>query len=40
VLEAGAVADGAVGWVMIARFVLASGWVEDIAARARPRLLP
>ncbi|WP_018543823.1 acyltransferase family protein [Streptomyces sp. LaPpAH-108] len=29
-----------VGWVLIAVFVLACGWVEDVAARKRPRLLP
>ncbi|MFE1236620.1 acyltransferase family protein [Streptomyces tendae] len=30
----------AVGWVLIAGFVLLFGWVEDVAARRRPRLLP
>ncbi len=30
----------AVGWVLIAVFVLLFGWVEDVAARRRPRLLP
>jgi peptidoglycan/LPS O-acetylase OafA/YrhL len=29
-----------VGWVLIAVFVLLCGWVEDVAARKRPRLLP
>ncbi|MBH5129668.1 acyltransferase [Streptomyces sp. HB-N217] len=29
-----------VGWVMIAVFVLLFGWVEDVAARKRARLLP
>ncbi|MER6677711.1 acyltransferase [Streptomyces sp. NPDC000983] len=29
-----------VGWVLIAGFVLLCGWVEDVAARKRPRLLP
>ncbi|PWI17227.1 acyltransferase [Streptomyces sp. Act143] len=29
-----------VGWVLIAGFVLACGWVEDVAARKRPRLVP
>ncbi len=29
-----------VGWVLIAVFVLLCGWVEDVAARERPRLLP
>ncbi|CAL9456370.1 hypothetical protein SUDANB6_02546 [Streptomyces sp. enrichment culture] len=29
-----------VGWVLIAVFVLLAGWVEDVAARRRPRLLP
>ncbi|WP_188114102.1 acyltransferase family protein [Streptomyces apricus] len=29
-----------VGWVLIAVFVLLCGWVEDVAARTRPRLLP
>ncbi|MEU9554975.1 acyltransferase family protein [Streptomyces fumanus] len=29
-----------VGWVLIAVFVVACGWVEDVAARRRPRLLP
>ncbi|WP_254396080.1 acyltransferase [Streptomyces sp. AC512_CC834] len=29
-----------VGWVLIAVFVLLFGWVEDVAARKRPRLLP
>ncbi|MGV9280261.1 acyltransferase family protein [Streptomyces sp. NPDC003730] len=27
-------------WVLIALFVLLFGWVEDVAARKRPRLLP
>lgn len=30
----------AVGWVLIAAFVLLCGWVEDVAARKKPRLLP
>ncbi|MFF9622162.1 acyltransferase [Streptomyces griseosporeus] len=30
----------AVGWVLIAVFVPACGWVEDVAARRRPKLLP
>lgn len=30
----------AVGWVLIALFVPACGWVEDVAARRRPKLLP
>ncbi|MEU2064155.1 acyltransferase [Streptomyces sp. NPDC013455] len=29
-----------VGWVLIAAFVLLCGWVEDVAARRKPRLLP
>ncbi|MFE1026732.1 acyltransferase [Streptomyces sp. NPDC058818] len=29
-----------VGWTLIAAFVLLFGWVEDVAARKRPRLLP
>ncbi|MGW3250004.1 acyltransferase family protein [Streptomyces fungicidicus] len=29
-----------VGWVLIAGFVLACGWVEDVAARRKPALLP
>ncbi|MFD5298721.1 acyltransferase [Streptomyces mutabilis] len=29
-----------VGWVLVAVFVLLFGWVEDAAARKRPRLLP
>ncbi|WP_320783134.1 acyltransferase [Streptomyces sp. CRN 30] len=29
-----------VGWVLIAASVLACGWVEDVAARKRPGLLP
>ncbi|RZB17809.1 acyltransferase [Streptomyces sp. F001] len=29
-----------VGWVLIAGFVLLCGWVEDVAARRKPRLLP
>jgi peptidoglycan/LPS O-acetylase OafA/YrhL len=28
------------GWVLIAVFVLACGWVEDVAAKKKPRLLP
>jgi peptidoglycan/LPS O-acetylase OafA/YrhL len=29
-----------VGWVLIAVFVLLCGWVEDVAAKKKPRLLP
>jgi peptidoglycan/LPS O-acetylase OafA/YrhL len=29
-----------VGWVLIAGFILACGWVEDVAAKKKPRLLP
>ncbi|WP_425586421.1 acyltransferase family protein [Streptomyces ziwulingensis] len=29
-----------IGWVLIAVSVVACGWVEDVAARRRPRLLP
>nr|WP_229859132.1 acyltransferase [Streptomyces poonensis] len=29
-----------VGWVLIGAFVLLCGWVEDVAAKRRPRLLP
>jgi peptidoglycan/LPS O-acetylase OafA/YrhL len=29
-----------VGWLLIAVFVLLCGWVEDVAARTKPRLLP
>ncbi|KKD05221.1 acyltransferase family protein [Streptomyces sp. WM6386] len=29
-----------IGWVLIAVFVLACGWVEDVAARKKPKLLP
>ncbi|MFF9458211.1 acyltransferase family protein [Streptomyces flaveolus] len=29
-----------VGWVLIAVFVVLFGWVEDVAARRRPRLVP
>ncbi|EFF88979.1 integral membrane transferase [Streptomyces sp. e14] len=29
-----------VAWVLICVFVLLCGWVEDVAARRRPRLLP
>ncbi len=29
-----------IGWILIAGFVLACGWVEDVAARRKPRLLP
>jgi peptidoglycan/LPS O-acetylase OafA/YrhL len=29
-----------VGWILIAVFVLLCGWVEDVAARKKPRLLP
>ncbi|MCF4139780.1 acyltransferase [Streptomyces sp. Tue 6430] len=30
----------AVGWLLIVVFVLLCGWVEDVAARKKPRLLP
>jgi hypothetical protein len=29
-----------IGWILIAAFVLLCGWVEDVAARRKPRLLP
>lgn len=29
-----------IGWVLIGLFVLLAGWVEDVAAKKRPRLLP
>ncbi|MFD5447523.1 acyltransferase [Streptomyces sp. NPDC127100] len=29
-----------VGWILIAVFVVLFGWVEDVAARRRPRLVP
>ncbi|MDQ0832718.1 hypothetical protein QF032_004562 [Streptomyces achromogenes] len=29
-----------VGWLLIGVFVLLCGWVEDVAARRKPRLLP
>ncbi len=29
-----------VGWVLIAVFVVLCGWVEDVAAGKKPRLLP
>ncbi|MEU9264424.1 acyltransferase [Streptomyces sp. NPDC048251] len=29
-----------VGWLLIVLFVLLCGWVEDVAARKKPRLLP
>jgi peptidoglycan/LPS O-acetylase OafA/YrhL len=29
-----------VGWLLLTVFVLLCGWVEDVAARKRPRLLP
>ncbi|POX56393.1 acyltransferase [Streptomyces sp. Ru71] len=29
-----------VGWLLIGAFVLLCGWVEDVAARKKPRLLP
>lgn len=29
-----------VAWVLIGAFVLLCGWVEDVAARKPPRLLP
>ncbi|NSL43400.1 hypothetical protein HO151_04170 [Streptomyces sp. 8P21H-1] len=29
-----------VGWVLVAVFVVLCGWVEDVAARRKPGLLP
>ncbi|MFB7332640.1 acyltransferase family protein [Streptomyces adustus] len=29
-----------IGWILIVVFVLLCGWVEDVAAKKRPRLLP
>ncbi|MEU3334075.1 acyltransferase [Streptomyces sp. NPDC006668] len=29
-----------IGWILIAGFVLACGWVEDVAGKKKPRLLP
>lgn len=29
-----------IGWVLIVVFVLACGWVEDVAAKKKPKLLP
>ncbi|MFD5797032.1 acyltransferase [Streptomyces diastatochromogenes] len=29
-----------IGWVLIAVFVLVCGWVEDVAAKQQPRLIP
>jgi hypothetical protein len=29
-----------VGWVLIAGFILLCGWVVDVAAKKKPRLLP
>lgn len=29
-----------VGWVLVAVIVSLFGWVEDVAARRRPRLMP
>ncbi|MFD4599068.1 acyltransferase [Streptomyces sp. NPDC058464] len=29
-----------VGWILIAVFVVACGWVEDVAAKKKPKLLP
>ncbi|MFE7069886.1 acyltransferase [Streptomyces sp. NPDC057620] len=29
-----------IGWILIGVFVLLCGWVEDVAAKAKPRLLP
>ncbi|MGW7257034.1 acyltransferase family protein [Streptomyces sp. NPDC054834] len=29
-----------IGWVLIALFILLCGWVEDVAAKKKPRLLP
>jgi len=28
------------GWALIAVFVPACGWVEDVAAKKKPRLIP
>ena len=29
-----------IGWLLIAVFILLCGWVEDVAAKKKPRLLP
>ncbi|WP_406488713.1 acyltransferase [Streptomyces phaeochromogenes] len=29
-----------IGWILIAVFILLCGWVEDVAAKKKPRLLP
>ncbi|MEU6192892.1 acyltransferase [Streptomyces sp. NPDC047061] len=29
-----------VGWILIAVFIVACGWVEDVAAKKKPKLLP
>jgi hypothetical protein len=29
-----------VGWILIAVFVLLAGWVEDMAAKKKPKLVP
>jgi hypothetical protein len=29
-----------IGWVLIAVFIVVCGWVEDVAARKKPRPLP
>ncbi|WP_369233983.1 acyltransferase [Streptomyces sp. R21] len=29
-----------IGWVLIAAFILLCGWVEDVAAKKKPKLLP
>ncbi len=29
-----------IGWTLIAVFVLLCGWVEDVAAKKKPTLLP
>lgn len=29
-----------IGWILIAGFILLCGWVEDVAAKKKPRLLP
>lgn len=29
-----------IGWLLIGAFVLMCGWVEDVAAKKKPKLLP
>lgn len=29
-----------VGWILIAVFIVACGWVEDVAAKKKPKLVP